>query len=303
MMKKILLIHKNDNLLAKVRDILEHHGYEVTARSAIDREVRGAIRSHAADLVICDILEDYDNGFTVLSSCRLLSPPVPVVLIASRHYDERILEAISLGMFDCLSRPIDTDHLLQTIKRAEYFFNKQREGSIASELVQRFKIEMVIHTGDFQLEAVQKVVQDILLNYTYFETDALLNIWLAIEEALQNAHEHGNLELLSEWKDESGKVEGKEVSLFEVRKRERLRDPAYAERTIRLSLASDEEWLDVRIEDDGPGFRKREVSGSVSMKIYGRGLRIIYNLMDRVSFNRKGNRIRMRKRLPQKKTA
>ncbi len=298
MLKKILLIHNDEKLRNHVRETLGEQGYEVAAFARSGKTARGLIRTHGVDLVICDILEDHSHGFEVLRSCRLLSPPLPVILVASRHYDERILEAISLGMFDCLPRPIDTDHLLQTIKRAEYFFDRQRESAISAELVQKFKIDLLIHSQNFQLEAIQKVVQDILLNYTYFETDALLNIWLAIEEALQNAHEHGNLELQSEWKDEARKVDGRELSLFDVRKKERLQDPHFASRTIRLNIACDSDWLDISIEDDGPGFSKRAVSGSVSMKIYGRGLRIIYNLMDRVSFNKKGNRIRMRKRLP-----
>lgn len=59
-------------------------------------------------------------------------------------------------------------------------------------------------------------------------------------------------------------------------------------------------WLEVVIDDDGPGFdwRARLDCRADVDECHGRGLQIYQLYSDEVRFNRKGNRVRLRRRIP-----
>ncbi|KAA3659244.1 MAG: ATP-binding protein, partial [Calditrichaeota bacterium] len=117
------------------------------------------------------------------------------------------------------------------------------------------------------------------------------------EEALINAWEHGNLELKSEWKDELSS--GHEFSKFEEMRKIRMTDDLYCTRKIILNVQVADGILEICVQDEGTGFKDREIGSELDHRVYGRGLSIIDNIMDSIEFNEKGNRITMRKALNQ----
>ena len=122
----------------------------------------------------------------------------------------------------------------------------------------------------------------------------ILRIELALQEAVTNSLEHGNLGLKSEWKDELD-LEG--IDRFTREKKQRLQDPQYAARKVKIVVECSEESLDVTITDEGDGFAAEIRNPSNQTQSYGRGLMIILSSMDDVSFGDNGKVIRMRKKL------
>lgn len=122
----------------------------------------------------------------------------------------------------------------------------------------------------------------------------MLRVELAFQEALTNSLEHGNLELLSAWKEE---VQKDGTDRFSVEKRKRLADPFYGNRKVRISVECTEDRLVISITDQGNGFEYEKIICSQNLEPYGRGLAMIRANMDAVSFADKGRVIQMTKRL------
>ncbi|MCB0353439.1 MAG: ATP-binding protein [Bdellovibrionales bacterium] len=123
-----------------------------------------------------------------------------------------------------------------------------------------------------------------------------LRLELVFQEAVANAHEHGNLELPSEWREEFDK-DG--IDRFSRMKQERLLLPQFCERTISVNCRYANGELTVEIRDQGPGFltgetRKKEET-SESVKVHGRGLSIIHSVMDGVEYRDRGSHLIVRK--------
>jgi anti-sigma regulatory factor (Ser/Thr protein kinase) len=118
-------------------------------------------------------------------------------------------------------------------------------------------------------------------------------IAMALHEALVNALEHGNLELESTLK---GDLFVKEDPYSKLRG-ERMSDPVFAGRLIEIRMAMDTERFEVEISDEGNGFDTSRMSalpkGSDMGSHCGRGLPMIFLVMDEVHFNEKGNQIRL----------
>ena len=124
------------------------------------------------------------------------------------------------------------------------------------------------------------------------DTQSMLRVELALQEAVTNSVEHGNLGLRSEWKEEFDR-EG--LDRFTREKQERLRDPFFALRKVKIAVQYFENVLDISIQDEGDGFEHHSKSPSVGLESYGRGLKMIRSNMDEVSFDDNGRVIRMKK--------
>ena len=132
--------------------------------------------------------------------------------------------------------------------------------------------------------------------------DAAVRLKVAVQEAVSNALEHGNLELLSAWKEQL-LAEGED--LFSVVRRQRLRDPVYAEKTVTVRAWCDPHALVVEVVDEGQGFirqgalERQQCGVCVSGEVHcsGRGLTLMENGVDEVRFSQNGALVRLIKYL------
>jgi anti-sigma regulatory factor (Ser/Thr protein kinase) len=127
--------------------------------------------------------------------------------------------------------------------------------------------------------------------------DQKKRVTVAFHEALVNAHEHGNLELRSEWRDEPG-MNG--LDLFSEMKKSRLEEEQYAERKLSIKLYFDGTFIVLQVRDEGPGYipvELRESSAGYGEASHGRGLKLIRHFMDDVDIREGGRLLELRKRL------
>ena len=116
---------------------------------------------------------------------------------------------------------------------------------------------------------------------------------VALNEALHNALEHGNLELSSETRD-------KRMGDYEELIQRRRTEPPFRDRRIRVSCTLDRKEARFTVEDDGPGF---DPSGLPDPRdpenierFSGRGVFLMRTFMDDVEFNDRGNSVTLVKR-------
>jgi anti-sigma regulatory factor (Ser/Thr protein kinase) len=120
---------------------------------------------------------------------------------------------------------------------------------------------------------------------------------LAMEEALVNAVEHGNLELDSSLRPESILEDDR----YEILKQERLTSESWASRQINIQIAIDDDRASIRIQDQGQGFDTALVNKQLDeeyrqrkeniMDISGKGISLMSSAFDRMFYNEKGNEV------------
>jgi anti-sigma regulatory factor (Ser/Thr protein kinase) len=128
-----------------------------------------------------------------------------------------------------------------------------------------------------------------------FEESDIVRISTALQEALVNAIEHGNLEL------DSSLREGLGDEYVELAA-ERRRQSPYSERKVHLTASFSREKATWTIRDEGRGFDPESLPDPTDPanlhRVSGRGLLLIRTFMDEVEFNQQANEIRMSKRRP-----
>lgn len=121
----------------------------------------------------------------------------------------------------------------------------------------------------------------------------VMRVEVALQEAMANSVEHGNLGLKSEWKEEFDEYG---VDRFTREKKQRLEDPNFSQRKLKIVVQYSEDSLDISIQDEGEGFIPDTHSASKGVELHGRGLFMIRSNMDEVDFDNSGRIIRMKKR-------
>lgn len=108
---QLLLVEDNDVEREGLITLLRRAGYRVTAVRTVS-EALASFRAHRPDLVLLDMLLPDGDGWSVLSVIR--GTPVLVITglgIAPTEWTR------SLGALDVIPKPIETDELLQKVRR------------------------------------------------------------------------------------------------------------------------------------------------------------------------------------------
>ncbi len=190
--------------------------------------------------------------------------------------------------------PIGAKDLIAALNKVD----TQQEETLPREepckVVNEVKLNFRLTSAELSISHLQDIVHEVL-SRTNLTDEEMHNLAIALEEAVLNAHEHGNLELQSEWKDEFS--DDGITTKFEVVKDTRLQLPKYAARRMKMSLLVSSGQVQFSVEDEGSGFACTNIPSEAPGTAYGMGLMIINNLMDEVRFNPKGNRITFVKRI------
>lgn len=116
-MPKILIIDDEKSIRNTLKEILSYEGYEVTeAQDGI--EGLKFVEKDKFDIILSDIKMPKMDGIEVLEKLQEISPETPVVMISGHGNIDTAVEAIRKGAFDYISKPLDLNRMLVTIRNA-----------------------------------------------------------------------------------------------------------------------------------------------------------------------------------------
>jgi DNA-binding NtrC family response regulator len=114
-MKTILVVDDEKSVRDSLRMILSYarYGVELAEDGASALSI---LDSRPIDLVLLDIKMPGMDGIEVLEATVKKNPELPVVIISGHGTIETAVEATKKGAFDFLSKPLDRDRLLVTVR-------------------------------------------------------------------------------------------------------------------------------------------------------------------------------------------
>ncbi|RJP31483.1 MAG: response regulator [Candidatus Omnitrophota bacterium] len=248
---------------------------------------------YEVDLVFTDLRMPEMNGMELLAELRRDKPEIPVVILTGFGRREDAIEALRLGASNFLLKPQEVDQV----------------HSIASKILRmRMKKRMKQRIFDFFVEERQTYYIPSEIQFTLPLIDLLtekvecvgicnqselMNIRLALDEAMVNAVIHGNLEITSQSKGTTLD----ELVAFNQLVKERSKKEPFMHRKVKVSTQLSQDHALFTIEDEGKGFDWKMIPESFEdveiLANHGRGLILIRAFMSRVDFNEKGNKITM----------
>ena len=112
---KILLCEDDTNLGMVLKNYLELNDYDVV----LERDGRlglAAFQREKFDICLLDVMMPNMDGFTVAEEISDVDPDMPLFFISAKTMKEDIIQGYKLGADDYITKPFDSEVLLQKIK-------------------------------------------------------------------------------------------------------------------------------------------------------------------------------------------
>ena len=158
--RQILLVDDDERLRHAAGKVLAGAGYHVVGVASAG-EALEQLQQPGIALVICDLRLPDQDGIGLLPKVRELLPEAEVVMITGHGSIERAVEAMRLGAYDFIEKPLDSTALLKTVAKA---LEKQRLASenrrLRTELQQRRGADTLV--GDTRaMRALKQLIRQV----------------------------------------------------------------------------------------------------------------------------------------------
>jgi serine/threonine-protein kinase RsbW len=263
--RRILIVDGNAELRGVLSDALREQGHDVISTGdraeAVERD-----DLEEFDLVISDLTEDASGGIEIISELKRKRLFVPIVVSSDEAQQHGLVKAFKLGASNYLQRPYDHEELRSIVEKTLGYKLRFIEDLKVLPYV-REHIEFELPSDISLMNGVLHYLIERVAALGVIKPDRS-NLLIALDEAFVNAVKHGN-------KHDHNKL-------------------------VRITADLSAKEARFTIEDEGEGFSVADIPDPRDpenhYKSTGRGVLLIYNIMDQVEYNERGNRLTMVKR-------
>jgi CheY-like chemotaxis protein len=244
------------------------------------------IDARRPDIVLTDMRMPGMDGLELLESIKEEYPMIPVVLMTAQGSEAIAANAMKAGATSYVPKRRMAEDLARTVKR---ILAATQEVMIPPQLMHRLQYsncQFTLNNDPGQINSVVAHLQSMLRCLPLEDESERIRVGLALEAALSNALFHGNMDTGQESPHPN---ESRRNELF----RERWNQKPWCDRRISLTAEISRELAKFVIRDDGNGFDTSDLDPDV-MSLdteKGRGLPLMYTIMDSVEFNDAGNEV------------
>jgi serine/threonine-protein kinase RsbW len=256
--RRILIVDNNDELRVLLEQALGQLGHEVIVTGERAKALRRDDLD-SFDLIISDLSEAEVNGEPIseLHRKHLVTP-------LSEH-GPGIIKAFKMGAANYLRLPYNREELREIVEQTLAHKLSTCDNGSFSHVHE--KIEFELPSDLALMNGVLEFLQERVAKLGLIRPDRS-NLFIALDEAFVNAVKHGNKNDLT--------------------------------KLVKITAELSEKEASFTVEDEGQGFDIREIPDPCDpanlFRTSGRGVLLIYNIMDEVEYNAQGNRVKMVKR-------
>ena len=259
--RRILIVDNNDELRFLLEQVLGQLGHDVIVTGERKKALcRDDLDSF--DLIISDLSEAEVNGQPIgdLQRKHLVTP------LSAQVSSPDIIKAFKMGAANYLRLPYNRDELRDIVEKTlAYKLRYVDDPSVLSHVHE--KIEFELPSDLALMNGVLDYLQERVAKLGLIKPERS-NLFVALDEAFVNAVKHGN-----------------------------KNDPT---KLVRITAELTPQEASFTVEDEGEGFDIKQIPDPCDpanlFRTTGRGVLLIYNIMDEVEYNAQGNRVKMIKR-------
>lgn len=295
-MATVLVVDDSEADRESAGQLLQHSSDLTVTYAADGAEALDQLRNTTPDLIVTDLHMPDMNGMQLLSSVRADYPGIPVILVTGHGSEAVAVEALQNGAASYVAKSRLSRDFLRTVLRVLAVAAEERDVSRLMEHVHRNEIDFALENDPTLFPTVIRYVQGVAAALQTFDSTDRVRLGVAIDEALLNAHYHGNLEVSSELRDRD------DHSYFDLARRRTSQHP-YCNRRIKVNARFTRSELAIVVKDAGSGFDPSQLPDVTDeehlAQSHGRGILLMRTIMDEVTYNDVGNQVTLVKRTPE----
>jgi len=160
-MRRLLIVEDKESLGLMLKETVEAEGLEADLASNGNEAMRAIASGKRYLAVVTDLRLPGADGIKVLQQVRESDPECPVIVMTAFGTIENAVEAMKLGAFDFIQKPVDVDHLLLLLRRCRELRELLHENLLLKdEFRQRYRLPAIIGESPRIVEvssAIQRV--------------------------------------------------------------------------------------------------------------------------------------------------
>lgn len=296
-MKKILTISSNEEVIDTVKNALQKFERYFNGEFLwFTPQIINYINYELPEIKILDYTSEDTDCDTILSTINA-DPWLHyggIIAVCETRGKKQTLEELKDSNILCV---LTLDEFKQNFERLlklilanqQFVFHRGLQNDFAGEESGSFSFDNDL----LDIHFYSSFLISYLYNTNKISSVDRFNLQIALSELLNNALEHGNLEISyeekSKWMEENGEI----VSLIEQK---RL-DPKFSNRKIGISYILNQDFCSFTISDDGNGFdwkKYTQKQAEESTQLHGRGIQLSGEMVGTLSYNDKGNKVTLK---------
>ncbi|MCQ2600482.1 MAG: cyclic nucleotide-binding domain-containing protein [Treponema sp.] len=296
-MKKILTISSNEEVMDTVKNALQKFERYFNGEFLwFTPQIINYVNYELPEIKILDYTSEDTDCDTILSTINA-DPWLHyggIIAVCETRGKKQTLEELKDSNILCV---LTLEEFKQNFERLlklilanqQFIFHRGMQNDFAGEESGSFSFDNDL----LDIHFYSSFLISYLYNTNKISSVDRFNLQIALSELLNNALEHGNLEISyeekSKWMEENGEI----VSLIEQKRH----DPKFSNRKIGISYILNQDFCSFTISDDGNGFDWRKYTqkqAEESTELHGRGIQLSGEMVGTLSYNDKGNKVTLK---------
>lgn len=293
-MPRVLIVEDSSDQALIMRGLLGEAGYECEV-AGDGRQALAALERSQPDVIVTDLVMPEMDGLALVEVAAQKYPTVPIVLVTAFGSGEVAVRALKKGAASYIPKRSIVTALVSTVEDVLSVARERREQVRLLDFLDESRFRFRLSNDQSVIGSLVSFLQDQLRSrYSCCNENLLLQVGIALREALRNAMHHGNLAVDSALREHSSRD-------YDAVVEERLSDPAFNEREVLVTAIFSTDEFRCVVHDEGGGFDPHDVPDPTDaenlLRASGRGLYLISAFMDETFHNDVGNEITMVKRM------
>lgn len=139
----ILLVDDEPDILDSLSIIFKSRKFKVIT-AASGKEAMERFSTEPVPVIVCDNSLPDTQGIDLLKEFRGILPEVQMIMVTGKGTIDIAVSAMKAGMFDFITKPVDPEHLVQLVRRAEQLYHALADRRTLMEEVQRMTDQEII---------------------------------------------------------------------------------------------------------------------------------------------------------------
>ena len=259
--------------------------------AADGEEALQQIRKRLPEVVVTDLIMPNMDGLELVAAAIQEYPHVPIVLITGKGNEEIAVKALKAGASSYVPKSALSSLLVDTVENVMAMAQEEQNQARLMDCMNACRF--TLGTDLALIPALINFLRRFVRQTGLCDETSGIRTCVALEEALNNALYHGNLEI------DSDAREGNRAA-YRALVEERRQSEPYCSRKIHVEVDIANDQGSFVIRDEGPGFDPDQLPDPTDPanleKPSGRGLLLMKTFMDGVTFNQCGNQVALIKR-------
>lgn len=248
------------------------------------------LSSALPDLVVTDLQMPDIDGLQLVTTIGEKYPEIPVILMTAHGSENIAAQALASGAASFVPKSELAESLPETVMHVLMLAETEARYKRLIDCALKTDFEFELENDITIIEPLLEMIQQVSGGHNLFAHNCMVQMSVALEQALTNAMVRGNLEI--------SRQEVPVVSASMVQ--EKAQQAPYKDRKVYFRATVTPGAAEFIIRDMGPGFDVSSIPKVSDPESFrdgsGRGLVLIQTFMDEVEYSQSGNEVRLKKR-------